>query len=244
MEAFFNMEWLIALSSILLVNLLLSGDNALVIAMASRSLPADQRRSAVIWGSTGAVVCRIVLTLVTATLLAIPWLQCLGGVALLWISVNLLTKEQSEETYAAAGCLRDAIKVILFADLIMSLDNILALAAIAQAVPGSKYSLIIVGLLTSIPLVVCGAQLLMKLMDRFPAIVYAGAGLLAYAAAEMILGDTALGDFTSLYSAPYKIAFKLTLMTVALGTGYWLRRRNEPLLATDCLLVKENQNSL
>ena len=153
-------EWFVALGSILFLNLILSGDNAVIIAMASKKLPAKQRTKAMIWGSFGAVVLRVILAFIASTLLDVPYLQFVGGLALLWIAINLLTKENSHVTDTEATSLRGAIKTILFADLIMSLDNVLALAAIAQAVPDHKYSLIIIGLARSIPLVVFGSQLL------------------------------------------------------------------------------------
>ncbi|MCE5286526.1 MAG: TerC family protein [Pelosinus sp.] len=216
-------EWITALSSILLVNLILSGDNAVIIALASKRLPAEQRNKAIFWGSAGAVVLRIILTFVAALLLDIPYLQFLGGLALLYIAINLLGDDKNEEDCAAAHSLKEAVKIILFADLIMSLDNVLALAAIAQTVPGSKYSLIIIGLLISIPMVVFGAQLLMKLMDKFPAIVYLGAGILGYAAAEMISGDKALGPWLHRFEN-----YLIVLLIIAvIAIGHWKKTRNK-----------------
>ncbi|MCE5284604.1 MAG: TerC family protein [Pelosinus sp.] len=216
----FSPEWITAISSILLVNLILSGDNAVVIALASKRLPDEQRKKAIFLGSAGAVVLRILLTFAAALLLEIPYLQFLGGLALLYIAINLLGSDNSEEDCKEAHSLPEAIKVILFADLIMSLDNVLALAAIAQTVPESKYSLIIIGLLISIPLVVFGAQLLMKLMDKFPIIVYIGAGILGYAAAEMIAGDKAFG--TLLHS--YENYLIVLLVLFVIGIGHWKKK--------------------
>ncbi|SCM79960.1 Integral membrane protein TerC [uncultured Sporomusa sp.] len=215
-------EWFMALGSILLVNLVLSGDNAVIIALASKNLPPDQRNKAIMWGSVGAVVLRIILTFVAAYLLDIPYLQFFGGLALLYIAISLLKKDEGEGNVSQANSYFEAIKIILFADLIMSLDNVLALAAIAQTVPSGKYGLITIGLATSIPLVVFGAQLLMKLMDRFPIIIYIGAGILGYAAAAMIVADSAVGQYVSNYALFLKIA--LTLAVV--GIGYV--RRNKP----------------
>ena len=225
MELFtgFQTEWIVALGSILLVNLILSGDNAVVIALASKNLPLDQRKKAIFWGSAGAVVLRVILTFVAAALLDIPYLQFFGGLALLWIGVKLLADAGEEASCEEASCLTEAIKVILIADLVMSLDNVLALAAIAQTVPGSKYLLIIIGLATSIPLVVFGAQLLMKLMDRFPVVMYLGAGILGYAAAEMIAGDRAIGK----YVEGYTLAMEIGLAVGVMALGYWLKSRNE-----------------
>ncbi len=215
-------EWFMALGSILLVNLVLSGDNAIIIALASKNLPEGQRKKAIVWGSVGAVILRIILTFIAAYLLNIPYLQFLGGLALLYIAVNLLKEDSAEGDYGEATSYREAIKIILFADLIMSLDNVLALAAISQTVPSGKYGLITVGLATSIPLVVFGAQLLMKLMDRFPVIIYLGAGVLGYAAAEMIAGDKAVGPLLGSYTLLLEIVLTLGVIV----TGYILKSRS------------------
>jgi len=214
-------EWIMALGSILLINLVLSGDNAVIIALASKNLPAAQRKQAIIWGSLGAVVLRIILTFVAAFLLDIPYLQFVGGLALLYIAINLLKQDSKEGEYGEATSFSEAIKIILFADLIMSLDNVLALAAISQTVPAGKYGLITVGLATSIPIVVFGAQLLMKMMDRFPAIIYIGAGVLGYAAAEMIVSDKAVG----LYVHEYALLLKIALTLAVVITGYVMKSR-------------------
>jgi YjbE family integral membrane protein len=213
-------EWFVALGSILFLNLILSGDNAVIIAMASKNLPAEQRIKAILWGSFGAVVLRVILTFIAASLLDVPFLQFLGGIALLWIAINLLNKKDSHDTSTEVTSLQAAIKTILFADLIMSLDNVLALAAIAQTVPDHKYSLIVVGLATSIPIVVFGAQMLVKLMDKFPVIIYIGAGILAYAAAEMIVSDRSVSVFIS----QYKLWIKILLTTGVVTFGYLIKR--------------------
>ncbi|MDF2570454.1 MAG: integral rane protein YjbE family [Sporomusa sp.] len=215
-------EWFVALGSILLINLVLSGDNAVIIALASKNLPTAQRNQAILWGSLGAVVLRIILTFVAAYLLDIPYLQFAGGLALLYIAISLLKQDSKEGEFGEATSYREAIKVILFADLIMSLDNVLALAAISQTVPSGKYGLITVGLATSIPLVVFGAQLLMKLMDRFPAIIYIGAGVLGYAAAEMIISDKAVGPYVSDYALFLEIGLALAVVIA----GYFMKSRN------------------
>ena len=222
-------EWFVALGSILFLNLILSGDNAVIIAMASKNLPAEQRIKAILWGSFGAVILRVILTLIAASLLDVPFLQFLGGIALLWIAINLLNKKDNHETSSEATSLRAAIKTILFADLIMSLDNVLALAAIAQTVPDHKYSLILVGLATSIPIVVFGAQMLVKLMDRFPVIIYIGAGILAYAAAEMIVSDRSVSVFIS----QYKLWIKILLTTGVVAFGYLKKKEQSLILAPE-----------
>ena len=218
-------EWFMALGSILLINLVLSGDNAVIIALASKNLPVTQRQKAILWGSVGAVILRIILTFVAAQLLEVPFLQFLGGLALLYIAISLLIDNSREVGYGEAASYREAIKIILVADLIMSLDNVLALAAISQTVPSGKYGLITVGLATSIPLVVFGAQLLMKLMDRFPSIIYCGAGILGYAAAEMIVSDKVVGTYLS----EYTLLFKTGLTLAVVIAGYFLKARTTKL---------------
>lgn len=220
----FDPAWLIALGSIMLADLILSGDNAVVIALASQRLPATQRKQAVIWGCLGAVTMRIALTFTTASLLSIPYLQFIGGLTLFFIAVNLLEKKSTNKTYRQAVCFREAVRVILLADTIMSLDNVLALAGIAQTVPDSKYSLIMIGLAVSIPLVVFGAQLLIKLMDKFPLIPYACAGLLGYAAAELMVSDKAFNSLLIQYKTPLEII----LCAAVIGIGFWRKHQSKP----------------
>lgn len=218
----FGTEWFVALGSILFMNLLLSGDNAVIIALASKNLSPEQRNTAILWGSAGAVILRIVLTFVAAYLLNIPYFQLVGGIALLWIAISLLNVNEEENNYGEATSLQEAIRVILLADLVMSLDNVLALAAISQTVSTGKYALIIVGLATSIPLVIFGAQILMRLMDRFPLLVYLGAGILGYAAAEMIIGDKAASSLTKGYEGIIEIGLSVGVVVV----GFLLKARN------------------
>ena len=217
-------EWLVALGSILLVNLILSGDNAVIIALASKNLPPDQRKQAVVWGGAGAVVLRILLTFAAAFLLDIPYLQFFGGLALLWIAISLISKGDDEVSCNTACSLKDAVKVILFADLIMSMDNVLALAAIAQTVPSGKYVLITLGLASSVPLVMFGAQMLMNLMTRFPVIIYFGAGILGYAASEMIVSDKAIG----LWVHDYALVLHISLVLLVIITGYLKNNSRKP----------------
>ena len=214
-------EWFLALGSVLLMNLILSGDNAVIIALASKNLPMEQRSFAVFWGSAGAVVLRIILTFAAAYLLDIPYLQFVGGLALLWIAISLLGNKGTDYGYGPAASLSEAIKIIFFADLVMSLDNVLALAAISQTVPSGKYALISIGLATSIPLVVLGAQMLMRLMDRFPFIVYLGAAVLGYAAAEMMISDKAVGSVVKGYELVIQLALTVTVVVV----GYWQKTK-------------------
>lgn len=214
------MELLVALGSITLINLILSGDNAVVIALASRNLPHDQRKRAVLWGSAGAVILRILLTLVAALLLKIPYVQFFGGLALVYIAINLLADEHKEVSCAGANSFWGAIKVIIFADLIMSLDNVLAIAGVADGHLG----LLIFGLALSVPLVVFGSQLLMSLMDKFPIIIYVGAAILAWTAAKMMVADTVLG----VWLLPYSLVLEIGVTLVVLFMGYWRKKQVKP----------------
>jgi YjbE family integral membrane protein len=194
MDFFSNPVFLIGLAKIIWINIILSGDNAVVIAMAARTLPAEQQKRAVLFGSGAAVVLRIALTAVAARLLATPYLQILGGALLLWIGAKLLIDEEDGHAHGPAeGGLFSAIRTILIADLVMSLDNVIAVAAAAKG----DMLLLIIGLGLSIPLVIFGSSLMIKLMERFPAIVWLGAGLVGWVGGETISSDSALAAFAA-----------------------------------------------
>jgi YjbE family integral membrane protein len=178
-----------ALGSIILANVLLSGDNAVVIAMAARALPPSQQKKAIVFGSAAAIVMRIVLTLIAVKMLGLPWLKLVGGLALLWIGAKLMSDEEEQHDHAAKPMgIGAAVRTILVADLVMSLDNVLAVAAAAQG----NTLLLVIGLAISIPLIVFGSTLILKIMDRFPLIITAGAALLGWLAGEMMLTDPAI----------------------------------------------------
>ena len=178
-----------ALGSIILANVLLSGDNAVVIAMAARGLPAQQQKKAIVFGSAAAIVMRIVLTLIAVKMLGLPYLKLVGGLALLWIGANLMSEEEEQHAAEARPIgIGAAVRTILVADLVMSLDNVLAVAAAAQG----NTVLLVIGLAVSIPLIVFGSTLILKVMDRFPVIITAGAALLGWLAGEMMLTDPAI----------------------------------------------------
>ena len=183
-----------ALGSIILANILLSGDNAVVIAMAARTLPAQQQKKAIVWGSAAAIVLRVVLTLVAVELLKWPYLKIVGGLLLFYIGLTLLLGDDDDdsatEAERQAGHLLVAIRTILIADLVMSLDNVIAVAAAAK---GDTF-LLVLGLAISIPLIIFGSTLLLKVMERFPIIITAGAALLGYLAGEMLLTDPAVAQ--------------------------------------------------
>jgi len=178
-----------ALGSIILANIVLSGDNAVVIAMAARSLPAHQQKKAIFWGSAAAIVMRIVLTLIAVEMLKWPYLKIIGALLLLYIGISLLSEGgDDEEGHKEIGGLGAAIRTILVADLVMSLDNVLAVAAAAKG----NTPLLVIGLAVSIPLIIFGSTLLLKVMDRFPIIITLGAALLGFLAGEMFLTDPAV----------------------------------------------------
>src|SRR5438094_312872 len=179
--------WL-GLLKIIGVNVILSGDNAVVIALAARSLPRAQQKKAVFWGAGAAIVLRILLTLFAVALLTLPWRKLVGSLLLFWIGWKLLLPDEGDDEIQASEHLITAIKTILIADLVMSLDNVIAVAAAA----GGSVVLLILGLGISIPLVIFGATLLLKLMERFPVIITIGAGLIGWVAGEMLVADSAL----------------------------------------------------
>jgi YjbE family integral membrane protein len=183
----------IPLLKIIWINIVLSGDNAVVIALAARSLPPRQQMMAVGWGSGAAVAMRIVLTLFAVALLQLPYLKLIGAVLLLWIGVQLLLPEEGEANIDGHENLLAAIKTILIADLVMSLDNVIAVAAAA----GDSTTLLILGLAISIPLVIFGSTLLIKVMERFRIVITVGAALIGFVAGEMVVTDPALGDWMS-----------------------------------------------
>ena len=182
--------WLAALE-IIVINILLSGDNAVVIALACRNLPPQQRRWGVIWGAVGAIVLRIILTYFAVTLLQLPYLKLIGGVLLLWIGVKLIAEEEEEEegkTVRASDKLVAAVRTVIIADLVMSIDNVLGVAAAAKG----SLLLLVFGLVVSIPLVIAGSQIIMNLIGRFPVLILAGGGLLGFVAGEMFVEDVAV----------------------------------------------------
>jgi YjbE family integral membrane protein len=196
MDVIQSVDFWIGLLKIIWINIILSGDNAVVIALAARSLPPHQQTKAVFLGSGAAVVLRIALTVVAAKLLQLSFLQVVGGLLLLWIGVQLLAEEEDGEGESKEyGSLMAAVRTILIADLVMSLDNVIAVAAAAK---GSML-LLILGLAISIPLVIFGSTLMIRLMERFPVIVTFGAGLIGWVGGETIVSDVALKDVTASY---------------------------------------------
>jgi len=198
MEMLQTAEFWIGLMKIIWINIILSGDNAVVIALAARSLPPHQQKQAIMFGSGAAVVLRILLTVVAAWLLELKGLQIIGGLLLLWIGAQLLGEQEEDEGEAKEyGTLMAAVRTILIADLVMSLDNVIAVAAAAKG----SMTLLILGLAISIPMVIFGSTLMIKIMERYPVIVVFGACLIGWVGGETIVSDVLLRD--TVQAAPW-----------------------------------------
>jgi len=208
---------------IIVINILLSGDNAVVIALACRNLPNAQRKLGIFWGVVGAVVLRVVLTFFAVQLLLLPYVQLIGAALLVWIGIKLVAEDEGGgEEIEASDKLVAAIKTVIVADLVMSLDNVIGVAAAAKG----SLVLLIFGLVISIPLVVVGAQLIMKLIERLPWLVIAGGGLLGYIAGEIAEADTAVKPWidASMPSLAYIAPAAGVLVVVIVGV--WLMRKS------------------
>jgi YjbE family integral membrane protein len=216
-------EFWIALSQIILINIVLSGDNAVVIAMASRSLPPQQQRKAILFGSVGAIVLRIVLTFFAVYLLTLPYLKLAGAALLLWIGIGLLKGDDGEENLEGHSNLSAAIRTIVMADLVMSLDNVIGVAAAAKG----NVPLLVFGLVISIPLIIFGSAIILKLMTRFPVIITLGAALLGWVAGEMAISDPSIAAWSASHHALHTIVPALGAVLVVV-VGKWLTGRQEP----------------
>ena len=215
-----------ALGAIIVANILLSGDNAVVIAMAARSLPTHQQRKAIIYGSAAAIVMRIVLTIVAVQMLQVPYLKILGALALLWIGIQLLLDTEEEGEVKEVGTMAAAIRTILIADLVMSIDNVIAVAAAASRAPESyRIVLLVIGLATSIPLIIIGSTLLMKIMERFPIIITLGAALLGWLAGEMFVTDPAIAAWFKANLPHADLVFGIGCALLVVVVGKWLHHR-------------------
>jgi YjbE family integral membrane protein len=217
---FLSAPWWSALLAIVLIDLVLAGDNAVVIALAARNLPRHLQKRAIIWGAGGAIVVRSAMTLGVVWLLGIPGLMLAGGLGLIWIAYKLLAGEDDNETHGpVATTFWGAMKTIVVADALMGIDNVLGVAGAAHG----EFGLVIIGLLVSVPIVVFGSTLVLKLVQRFPLIIQAGGAVLAFTAAKMIVGEPLLADVFDqalLRWATYGIA----VMGV-LAAGWWATHR-------------------
>jgi len=215
-----------ALLSIIVANILLSGDNAVVIAMASRNLAKDQQKQAIFWGSAAAIILRVILTVTAVQLLALPYLKIIGAILLVYIGVQLLADSSEEDELHGHSNIWAAIRTILVADLVMSLDNVIAVAAAAQKGPEeTRLVLLIVGLGLSIPLIIFGSTVLLKVMDRFPIIITVGAGLLGLLAGGMLVEDPAIKDSLQAAIADAHMIFEGAGIVIVILLGTYLKRK-------------------
>ena len=203
MQEFMTASFWLAVGQIIMIDILLGGDNAVVIALACRNLPGKLRTQGIIYGTAGAIILRVVLIAFALALLAIPYLKIVGALLLLWIGVKLLQPEADDDhTISSSDKLWGAVKTVIIADLVMSVDNVLAIAGAAQGAHQShQLPLVIFGLLVSIPIIVGGSQLVLKLMERFPVIITLGAMLLGWIAGQMAYSDPAIQPY--LPEAPF-----------------------------------------
>ncbi len=229
MEAFTPQFWVAAVE-IIVINILLSGDNAVVIALACRNLPKRQRKLGIFWGVIGAIILRVILTFFAVTLLQLPYLQLVGGALLLWIGVKLIAEDDdSEHAVESSDRLISAVKTVILADLVMSIDNVIGVAGAAKG----SLLLLVFGLVVSIPLVVVGAQLIMKLIERFPFLVIAGGGLLGYIAGEIAVEDTAIKDWVVAHAGYLHWLAPTLGVAFVVAIGVWLTRRQRSPAAAD-----------
>ena len=227
----FTAPWWTALLAIILIDLVLAGDNAIVIALAARNLPTHLQKKAIVWGAAGAIVVRSAMTVGVVWLLKIPGLMLVGGLGLLWVAYQLLADHgDKEHDGPVASTFWGAMKTIVIADALMGIDNVLGVAGAAHG----AFDLVIIGLLVSVPIVVFGSTMVLKLVERFPVIIKLGAAVLAFTAAKMIVGERLLD---ALYGGPDSLPSAQTLHTVAewttyvlavagvLAAGWWATRR-------------------
>jgi YjbE family integral membrane protein len=218
-EEFLTAQFWLAVGQIIMIDILLGGDNAVVIALACRQLPPQLRTKGILWGTAGAIVLRVILIAFALTLLQLPFLKLVGAALLLWIGVKLLVPDDDEHAnIQSSDKLWAAVKTVIIADLVMSVDNVIAIAGAATGAGAQhQMSLVIFGLLVSIPIIVWGSQLVLKLMDRFPLIITAGGMLLGWIAGTMAHSDPAVKDWlpqTSLWSYGLGLAGAVSVLLV------------------------------
>jgi YjbE family integral membrane protein len=230
------------LLTIVFIDLLLAGDNAIVIGLAARNLPKNMQKRAVIWGTAGAVLIRVFATMLVVSLLKIPFLLAIGGVLLIWIAYKLLVQEESHDNIKPSTSLWGAIRTIIIADAAMGLDNVIAVAGAAHG----DYFLVVLGLLISIPIVVWGSTLFIKIIEKYSWIIYLGSGVLAYTAAKMITHE---GKFESFFleNPLFTWMFIATMVVLVIVAGVWtnaIRSRRALYSQTSSLLATKNSREM
>jgi YjbE family integral membrane protein len=223
LEIITNPDTWLALLQICIINVVLSGDNAVVIALACRSLPAKQAKVAFMVGAVGIIVLMTGLTAAASYLLDIPYVAIVGSVLLLWIAVKLLASEDEEDDIEGGAHFWEAVKIIIIADIVMSLDNVLGMAAVAK---GHTWMLFI-GMVITIPLILFGSAVIMKLMERFPIVITLGAALLGYVAGEMIVDDPAIADYLAANVPNAGLILPVLGALFVVGTGKFIEHRNK-----------------
>ncbi len=225
LEFFATLHWG-AVLQIIVIDILLGGDNAVVIALACRNLPAKQRTRGVLLGTLGAIVLRVALIAFAVVLLDIPFLKFVGGLMLLWIGVKLMMPDHSDPDIKPTDQLWAAVKTIIVADAVMSLDNVIAVAGAAEAAdPQHRLALVIFGLLVSIPLIVWGSTLVLKLLDKFPIVIALGAGLLGWIAGGLMIDDPFLDRWPALNVLGAEYTAHVAGAVLVLACGWYFRRR-------------------
>ncbi len=219
---FLSAPWWSALLAIILIDLVLAGDNAIVIALAARSLPQQLQRKAIVWGTVGAIVVRSVMTVGVVWLLKVPGLMLVGGLGLVWIAYKLLADQGGgEHDGPVASTFWAAMKTIVIADALMGVDNVLGVAGAAHG----SFDLVIIGLLVSVPIVVYGSTMVLKLVERFPLVIHAGAAVLAFTAAKMIVDEPLLASVFD--QAPLRWLTYAVAVAGVLAAGWWSTHRRD-----------------
>ncbi len=219
---FLTSDFFSGLISIILIDLVLGGDNAILIALATRKLPKHQRTKAIAWGVVGAIVVRILMTIIAVWLLQIPLLKFVGGVLLIWIAFKLLyDKSEHEEKVDSKDNLGAAIRTIIMADLLMGIDNVLAVAGAADGHVG----LVVLGLLISIPIIVFGSTIILKFIDRYPIIIYIGAAVIAVVAGKMIVTDIFMHEHVFYLLGKFDWIVTVLVTVGVVGSGYYARKK-------------------
>ncbi len=218
-----------AVFQIILIDILLGGDNAVVIALACRNLPAKQRMQGILWGTAGAIFLRVVLIAFALTLLGIPFLKLVGALLLAWIGIKLMMPDDGDHgNIKGSASIWSAVKTIIIADFVMSLDNVIAIAGAAQnADPDHQLGLVIFGVVVSVPIIVWGSTLVLKLIDRFPFVVTIGAGLLGWIAGGMLLTDVVVVEHFGVQPWTVKLAVEVASALLVVGVGYLLGKRKK-----------------
>ncbi|AHG62278.1 TerC family protein [Advenella mimigardefordensis] len=228
LEFFQTLSWA-AVFQIIMIDILLGGDNAVVIALACRNLPKKQRMQGILWGTAGAIILRVVLITFALTLLTIPYLKIVGALLLIWIGIKLLVPEDDAHDKINGGSsVWSAVKTIIIADFVMSLDNVIAIAGAAQGAHADHQTgLVIAGLVISVPIIIWGSTLVLKLIDRYPGVVLFGAALLGWIAGGMLITDQVVVERFGEITGPVKIAVEVGGAVLVALVGTWLGRRKK-----------------